>query len=107
MIVQSTHTGADISNNQFDILSPGGGVGYFDGCTPQYGGIPGARYGGVSSREECDQMPSPLKAGCYWRFDWFKNADNPTFTFQQVRCPSELTAITGCARNDDGSFPSA
>lgn len=105
MIVQSVNTGSDISNNQFDLLMPGGGVGLFDGCTPQYGGIPGAQYGGVSSRSQCDQMPAALKAGCNWRFDWFLNADNPTFNFEQVRCPVELTAITGCVRSDDGSFP--
>lgn len=107
MVVQSTNTGSDISNNQFDILIPGGGVGLFDGCTPQYGGIPGEDYGGVGSREECNGMPEPLKAGCFWRFDWFANSDNPNFNFQQVQCPSELTAISGCRRADDGSFPPA
>ncbi|KAL6860767.1 hypothetical protein ACO1O0_004801 [Amphichorda felina] len=107
MIVQSTNTGGDISNNQFDILMPGGGVGLFDGCTPQYGGIPGAQYGGVSSRDECDSMPEALKDGCYWRFDWFAGSDNPNFDFKQVQCPSEIIAISGCKRSDDGSFPAA
>ncbi|KAI9162925.1 putative endoglucanase type K-like protein [Paramyrothecium foliicola] len=107
MIVQSTNTGGDISNNHFDILMPGGGVGLFDGCTPQYGSIPGAQYGGVSSRAECEQMPQSLKAGCQWRFDWFQNADNPNFQFEQVQCPSQITAISGCKRSDDGSFPAA
>lgn len=85
---------------------PGGGVGLFDGCRAQYGqSLPGQQYGGVSSRSECDQFPEKLKAGCQWRFDWFQNADNPDFNFEQVRCPSELTARTGCKRNDDDSMP--
>jgi hypothetical protein len=50
-------------------------------------------------------MPANLKAGCQWRFDWFQNADNPDVSFKQVRCPSELTSISGCTRNDDGNFP--
>lgn len=108
MIVQSTNTGSDISNNQFDLLMPGGGVGIFNGCASQYpGGVPGAQYGGVSSRAECDQMPQALKAGCQWRFDWFKNADNPTFSFAQVQCPAALLAVSGCKRADDSSFPAA
>ena len=105
MVVQSTNTGGDLGSNHFDIQMPGGGVGLFDGCTPQFGGIPGERYGGVTSRSQCEQMPSFLKAGCHWRFDWFKNADNPNIDFKQVRCPKALTDITGCVRSDDGQFP--
>ncbi|GJN69843.1 hypothetical protein PLICBS_003895 [Purpureocillium lilacinum] len=107
LVVQSTNTGGDLGSNHFDLMIPGGGVGLFDGCTPEFGGIPGAQYGGVSSRAECDQMPEKLKAGCYWRFDWFLNADNPNLTFEQVKCPAALTAISGCVRQDDGSFPAA
>ncbi|OLN81147.1 putative endoglucanase type K [Colletotrichum chlorophyti] len=59
-------------------MMPGGGLGIFDGCTSQFGfQFPGARYGGVSSRSECSALPAKLQAGCQWRFDWFKNADNP------------------------------
>lgn len=105
MVVQSTNTGGDLSNNHFDILMPGGGVGIFDGCTPQFGGLPGARYGGISSKSECNSFPELLKDGCNWRFDWFKNADNPDFTFEQVQCPKALTDISGCTRNDDKNFP--
>lgn len=108
MIVQSTNTGSDISNNQFDILMPGGGLGAKDGCTAEFGvTLPGARYGGVSTRAECDQMPAALKAGCQWRFDWFLNADNPTFNFEQVQCPAAILAKTSCKRDDDSSFPAA
>lgn len=105
MVVQSTSTGGDLGSNHFDLNIPGGGVGIFDGCSPQFGGLGGQRYGGVSSRSECDSFPEALKPGCYWRFDWFKNADNPNFTFRQVQCPAELVARTGCRRNDDSSFP--
>ncbi|KAI4595903.1 hypothetical protein KJ359_006542 [Pestalotiopsis sp. 9143b] len=108
MIVQSTNTGGDLGSNQFDILIPGGGVGIFDGCTSEFGSaLPGAQYGGVSSRSDCDSMPSSLVAGCQFRFDWFGGADNPGVTFEQVQCPSEITAKSGCTRDDDSSFPAA
>ncbi|KAK8104210.1 endoglucanase type K [Apiospora kogelbergensis] len=93
MIVQASNTGM-----------PGGGVGLFNACTNQYGAPPngwGAQYGGVSSRSACDSFPEKLKAGCYWRFDWFAGADNPEVTFKQVACPAALTAKSGCSRNND------
>lgn len=106
MVVQSTNTGGDLSNNHFDIQMPGGGVGIFDGCSSEFGQtLPGERYGGISSRSQCDTFPELLKDGCYWRFDWFKNADNPDFKFEQVQCPKALTDISHCVRNDDKSFP--
>ncbi|KAH6879884.1 putative endoglucanase type K [Thelonectria olida] len=105
MVVQSTNTGSDLGENHFDLQMPGGGVGIFDGCTPQWGGLKGAQYGGVSSRSDCDSYPDLLKDGCYWRFDWFENADNTDFTFEQVQCPKALTDISGCKRDDDSQFP--
>lgn len=105
MVVQSTSTGGDLGSNHFDLNIPGGGVGLFDGCKPQFGGLPGATYGGISDRSQCASFPDALKPGCNWRFDWFKNADNPSFTFRQVQCPSELTARSGCKRDDDSRFP--
>lgn len=106
MVVQSTNTGGDLSNNHFDLMIPGGGLGIFDGCSAQFGQLlPGARYGGVSSRSECDLMPELLKDGCQWRFDWFKNADNPDIEFEQVQCPKEIVAVSGCVRDDDSTFP--
>ncbi|KAK0733149.1 glycoside hydrolase family 45 protein [Lasiosphaeria miniovina] len=105
MVVQSTSTGGDLGNNHFDIAMPGGGVGLFDGCSRQFGGLPGAQYGGISSQSQCSSFPSALQPGCNWRFDWFKNSDNPSLTFTQVQCPSELVARTGCRRSDDGNFP--
>jgi hypothetical protein len=83
---------------------PGGGVGIFNGCTAEWGAPStgwGAQYGGVGSRSDCDAFPEALKAGCYWRFDWFQGADNPAVSFKSVACPAALTAKTGCVRADD------
>ncbi|CAE6409405.1 unnamed protein product [Rhizoctonia solani] len=75
--------------NHFDLMIPGGGVGIFgQGCATQYGAPSngwGNQYGGVSSRSECSQLPSALQAGCYWRFDWFKGADNPSVNPSTLR----------------------
>ncbi|KZL83256.1 glycoside hydrolase family 45 protein [Colletotrichum incanum] len=101
MIVQATNTGGDLGQNHFDIAIPGGGVGLFNACTDQYGAPAngwGQRYGGISSRSECNGFPEKLKAGCYWRFDWFKGADNPAVSFKQVTCPAEITNKSGCRR---------
>ncbi|KAF2475587.1 uncharacterized protein BDR25DRAFT_213635 [Lindgomyces ingoldianus] len=105
MLIQSTNTGGDLADNQFDIAMPGGGLGIFDGCSSQFGGLGGSRYGGVSNRSDCDSFPPALKPGCQWRFDWFNNADNPTHQFTQIRCPSELVSKTNCRRLDDDKFP--
>ncbi|KAK2615822.1 hypothetical protein N8I77_002548 [Diaporthe amygdali] len=105
MIVQSVNTGGDLSGNQFDLQIPGGGTGIFDGCTTEFGSSWGAQYGGISNRSQCSTMPSKLQAGCDWRFDWFRNSDNPTHTFTQISCPAELTSITGCVRDDEANFP--
>ena len=50
-------------------------------------------------------LPEQLQAGCYWRFDWFRGADNPAITLQRVRCPLELTSKTKCVRADDTKYP--
>jgi len=121
MVVQVTNTGGDLGSNvsaelpvpngilrltflpsqHFDLQMPGGGVGIFNGCASQFGSWNGGQqYGGVGSRSECDNLPSAVRQGCYWRFDWFKGADNPNMTFQKVTCPAELVAKSGCKRND-------
>lgn len=105
MLVQSVNTGGDLNGNQFDLQIPGGGTGIFDGCTAEFGGSWGAQYGGVSNRSQCSSLPAKLQAGCEWRFDWFRNSDNPTHTFTQISCPAELTSVSGCVRDDDASFP--
>lgn len=83
---------------------PGGGFGIFNGCTSEWGTPStgwGAQYGGVSSRSMCDAFPAKLRDGCYWRYDWFANADNPTVSWTQVTCPAALTAKTGCVRSGE------
>lgn len=80
---------------------PGGGVGIFNGCKKQYNAPDngwGERYGGVHSRDECNALPEAIREGCYWRFDWFQNSDNPTVDFRDVPCPDELTSKTHCKR---------
>ncbi|OUM61087.1 glycoside hydrolase family 45 protein, partial [Piromyces sp. E2] len=99
MIVQVTNTGSDLSSNHFDIQIPGGGVGVFNGCQKQWNTSEngwGERFGGISSRSECSSLPKELQDGCFWRFDWFKNADNPEVVFERVQCPVELTSKSGC-----------
>ncbi|KFY56256.1 hypothetical protein V496_06744 [Pseudogymnoascus sp. VKM F-4515 (FW-2607)] len=115
MVVQATNTGGDLGQNHFDIGMPGGGFGLFNACTPQYGTPStgwGNQYGGLTSRSQCDAFPQALKAGCYWRFDWFQNADNPSVSFKSVACPLALTNKSGCVRSDDtptgdGNVPTA
>ncbi|ESZ95040.1 glycoside hydrolase family 45 protein [Sclerotinia borealis F-4128] len=106
MIVQATNTGGDLGSNHFDLAIPGGGFGIFNACTNQYPSTPasawGAQYGGITSRSQCAAFPAALQAGCYWRFDWFLNADNPNMSFKQVSCPAALTARSGCVRANDG-----
>lgn len=103
MIVQATNTGGDLGSNQFDLAMPGGGVGIYNGCTDEWGAPSsgwGAQYGGISSNT-CSTFPTALQSGCGFRWDWFEGADNPTVDFEQVTCPSELTAKTGCTRTGE------
>jgi len=104
MIVQATNTGGDLGSNQFDLAMPGGGFGIFNGCTSEWGtpsGGWGAQYGGISTRSQCDSFPAHLQAGCYWRFDWFGDSDNPGVTFTPITCPAALTAKSGCVRSGE------
>jgi hypothetical protein len=102
LVVQITNTGSDLGSNQFDLAIPGGGVGIFtSGCSSQWGAPSngwGSQYGGVSSRADCSQLPSSLQAGCQFRFDWMQGADNPSISFNEVSCPSQLTSTSGCTR---------
>ncbi|KAH7100005.1 putative endoglucanase type K [Auriculariales sp. MPI-PUGE-AT-0066] len=109
MVVQATNTGGDLGENHFDLMIPGGGVGIFNGCPAQFGSWNGgAQYGGVASRSECDGLPDGVRDGCYWRFDWFGNSDNPTMEFKKTTCPAELVQKSGCMRTDSqGTTPPA
>jgi hypothetical protein len=104
MIVQITNTGADVADGQFDLQIPGGGVGLFNACTKQWNAPQngwGAQYGGVGSAAECNALPTQIRNGCQFRFgSWFQGANNPTMTYQRVKCPQQLTDISGCKRSD-------
>lgn len=104
MVVQITNTGGDLSQNHFDLQMPGGGVGIFNGCEDQWGTSHdgwGQRYGGISSRDQCSQLPGQLQNGCYWRYDWFMGADNPEVELERVQCPRSILDRTKCERNDE------
>jgi hypothetical protein len=100
MIVQMTNSRSDVSTNQFDLQIPGGGVGLFNGCRSQWNSLGegwSQTYSGVASRQECNSLSSQIRDRCFFRFDWFKGADNPTVMYSKVRCPKKLVAITGCS----------
>jgi hypothetical protein len=77
---------------------PGGGVGLMDACTTQHSKTWGANEGGIGSAEQCNELPDALKPGCDWRFDWFKNANNPKVSYKSIECPQELVDKTGCRK---------
>ena len=118
LVVQVVNIG-NISQGQFDIMIPGGGVGDFNACTNQWGvsgSALGERYGGVMlscqkqnnaldarktcTTDGCNKLFSggnfsQLLAGCKWTVDWLNTADNPKVVYQSVSCPSELTSKSG------------
>lgn len=116
LIVMATNIGWDVASNQFDILIPGGGVGYFDGCSKFWGSNLGAQYGGLLSdcensvgysyddytlyikRKECllnkcssvfSSNPN-AKKGCEFLANFMEAAGNPLITYRQVECPQVL-----------------
>ena len=125
MIIQVTNRGGPAGN--FDILTPGGGFGDFNGCAANNGDDPsypndnlngdpqfsapysawGIRFGGVSSAADCINLPADVQAGCLWRFNEYQGADNPNVDYRRVQCPDQLTAKSNCKLNDDSSFPVA
>jgi len=123
MIVQATNIGFDVGGGQFDILTPGGGVGLFDACSFQWDvATPelGATYGGFMTYcqqnvggdhqklKECvlsrcaavfdEPALAELAAGCEWYVQWYEVADNPNLRYQEVACPAEIVARSGIDR---------
>ncbi|KAL8681484.1 MAG: hypothetical protein Q9224_006851 [Gallowayella concinna] len=99
MIVQATNTGNDVSGTQFDLAMPGGGFGQFDGCSKEWSAtsdIWGAQYGG-SNTNQCSRFPSLLQKGCGFRWDWMRGESNPSVNYEQVACPAEIVAKSGCS----------
>ncbi|KAI4657609.1 hypothetical protein J4E90_007171 [Alternaria incomplexa] len=105
MIVQASNTAYDVTDrNRFSLAIPGGNTTSTNACAQQYGvdqSVFGELMMGVSSTEDCQKLPENLRAGCEWRFDWFKDASYPSANFKRVVCPAEITAKTNCIRNDD------
>lgn len=101
MIIQATNTGSDAMKSHFDLAIPGGGVGINTiGCQTQWNAPPdgwGARYGGVSNKAQCSQLPKQLQAGCAFRFDWLEGVENPDVDYVQVSCPSSIVSVSGCS----------
>lgn len=96
MIVQASNTAYDVTTaNRFSLavsickhiglpkLSlqvPGGNTSSTNACAQQYGvsqSVFGANMAGVSSKDDCQNLPENLQSGCQWRFDWFKDASYP------------------------------
>ena len=113
MVIMVSNIGGDVSNGQFDLMIPGGGVGAFNALSNQISqnggnsGNLGQQYGGFRAscamqsnvkdcvRNMCNSAFSSaaladLKAGCLWYVDWFDAADNPTANSQSVTCPQAL-----------------
>jgi len=115
MIVQVTNIGEDVDgNHSFDLQIPGAGLGSRStGCVAQFPGYSvsdfdcGRRYGGCKSRSGCSRLPPALQAGCTWRYDWLQwleeggQTNNPYVKFRRVKCPLQLTEISGSVPDDD------
>eukprot|EP00168_Porphyra_purpurea_P011685 TRINITY_DN2975_c0_g1_i5.p5 TRINITY_DN2975_c0_g1~~TRINITY_DN2975_c0_g1_i5.p5 ORF type:complete len:146 (-),score=29.37 TRINITY_DN2975_c0_g1_i5:163-600(-) len=120
-VVQVTNIGYDVTGeHSFDLQVPGSGRGAFpDGCARQYPGKKGSDfdcntlYGGCNTIAGCAKLPSGLRAGCKWRYNWFKwlveggKTNNPYVRFRRVRCPSKLVRKSGFKSRDDRDFPKA
>mmetsp|Transcript_124940 Transcript_124940/g.249466 ORF Transcript_124940/g.249466 Transcript_124940/m.249466 type:complete len:462 (-) Transcript_124940:295-1680(-) len=118
MIVQITNIGDDVDGNQtFDIQIPGAGLGMqTTGCTAQFPGTKkddfdcGKRYGGCDSIKGCNKLPKDLQTGCRWRYTWYHwlkkggRTNNPYVKFRRVKCPLQLTAISGSVPNDEDGW---
>jgi len=118
MVIQVTNIGYDVNGeHSFDLQVPGAGQGLFsDGCAREYPGYsPGDfdcdnRYGGCADIKGCSRLPPGLRPGCEWRYNWYYwlrqdgQTNNPFVRFHRVRCPSEITAISGSTPLDDELF---
>jgi len=114
MVIMVSNTGGDVGSGQFDIMIPGGGLGWFNGCSNQLGieeSQLGERSGGLIAtcqnsnqsaadiqkcvKEKCSVYNNypDLKAGCEFSAAWYAAADNPRFKFEELEtCPADLVS---------------
>ena len=112
LVVMSSNIGYDVAGGQFDLMIPGGGVGAFSGCRVMGLSCNGKQYGGLlgtcqdkynnSTDKLLDCLKSSCKTeygnntqayeGCMFMATWMNGADNPTLKYQEIECPSELSA---------------
>jgi len=112
LIVIASNTGSDVSQGQFDILIPGGGLGKYDAFSGQIGvskeqlgdnsgGLLSAceretNYAGGNKYRDCLKSKcniftnATLKEGCLFYAEWFEAAGNPTMHYKEVDCPQYL-----------------
>lgn len=113
LVVMTSNVGSDVSQGQFDIMIPGGGVGIFNGCSRFGWGNMGAQYGGLltecekeagssgdlrAKRKECLAKKcestfgkdAQAKEGCMFLATWYEAAGNPMHEYKEVECPSAL-----------------
>ena len=112
LIVQASNTAYDVtSTNRFSLAVgyfkitydnawltslqiPGGNTTSPNACAQQYGvsqTVFGQNNVGVSKKEDCQNLPEPLRAGCTWRFDWFKDASYPRYAPPTTHMSFDLT----------------
>ncbi len=118
LVVMASNVGTDVTQGQFDVLIPGGGVGQFNGCAAFGWGSQGEQYGGLlsdcekevgysksgsaltSARKSClvskcntvFSNDSQAKQGCLFLANWMNAAGNPNHTYREVECPAALKA---------------
>jgi hypothetical protein len=131
LIVQTVNVGGDVSQGQFDLMIPGGGVGMFNACSSQWG-VSGAelgdQYGGLLAtcrrslnyggslqqtqgclRDKCNGLFTDarglgaMRAGCLFYADWMMAADNPNMVYREVACPAALTQKSGLTQGGSSS----
>ena len=114
LIVMASNIGYDVAGGQFDVMIPGGGVGYYNGCGKILGYNLGAQYGGFLTDcenevgyslsddqmytkrkqclvKKCGTLPNAqAKNGCLFLANFLEAAGNPLHTFKEVVCPDEL-----------------
>lgn len=127
IIAQVVNTGYDMTNpNQFDLQMGAGGMGAFNACAgdadiSMFSGdksVWGLVYGGVQNSADCLKLPeypviessqqasNNLRELCQYGFSNKYRADNGgnykfKFVPERVKCPKELTDLTGFYRKDD------